>query len=592
MNTNKRPLIIGTIMLCLLLSLMQINIKGGKVSAAKTKYLVVVQNYDDETWTAYDNIIDEKRMVDVKAITDILELKYEDRGKKQFRISRGINNSNYTIGKKVYQSSEWGDEDVDDSFKPNYAPVIKKDKKIYFYYNSLYSLVKYKYYSASKAKEYADLGYDGVVCYSKFFNITGVPSLDTVYNAKGKLFSPSSKKPTPTPTPIPTILPSDVDSKPVDYLVITNGFTRDYFDNYKEGYSGYQGIVETVDDHIMVNVNFFTDRLYSSTDNFFTTVYTYHNLDNNKFSIIVDYDEKYTSTLIFERDSKEYKQIFSNSKKVNYFTADIAPYVSKNNGFDFINPEALRPLFNKGQYEYKCYKANETETFVKKGFNDYSGVVVFDVYLGKANLPNAKQIYYNYDLSEMSKFELDKLPSTMINGVKIYGTDKFLKPSEQGGVHHSWGYYDQDLIELAYISSAHKYSNEKLGIEIWSRSLTYDHMDDSGCWTLKLTTDGNTDEYRLKIKSGWLAAGLSNATSQYCWHGGVGTDKLVRNVRNVLKAFLYKISSEPDLLYDAILDSWLADSDRISDKEYTIVGDAKVIFDVDSYEYVIGSAND
>lgn len=579
-------------MLCLVLSLLQINFKSEKVSAAEKKYLVVVQNYDEETWTAYDNIIDDKRMVDVKAITDILELKYEDIGKKQFRIKRGYNFCNYTIGKKDFES------ELTDGFsghnydiKAKYAPVIKKDKKLYFYYNCLMDLVMYKYYSGSKAKEYADLGYDGIVCYSKFFSITGVPSLDRVYNSKGKLFHPLSKKPTPTPTPIPTIPPSDVDSKPADYLVVTNGFTRNYFDNYKEGYSAYKGIVETVDDHIMVNINFFADRLYSLTDDFFTTKYTYHNIDNNKFSIIADYDEKYRSTLIFERDNKEYKQTFSNSKKVNYFTADIAPYVSKNNGFDFIDPESLRPLFDSKRYEYKYYKAGETESFVKGDFKGYSGVVVFDKYSGKANLPNAKQIFYNYDLSEMSKFKLDKLPSIMINGVKIYGTDKFLKPSEQGGVHHSWGYYDEDLIELAYISSTQGYSNEKLGIDIWSHSLTYDHMNDSRCWTLKLSTNG-PDEYRLKIRSGWLAAGLSNARSEYCWHGGVGTDKLVRNVRNVLKAFLYKISSEPELLYDAILDSWLADSNRVGTEEYVIVGDAKVRFDTDKYEYVIGSAID
>ncbi len=579
-------------MLCLLLSVMQISIKGEKVSAAKKKYLVVVQNYDDETWTAYDNIIDDKRMVDVKAITDILELKYEDIGKKQFRIKRRYNFCDYTIGKKDFESElTTGFSGHNYDIKAKYAPVIKKDKKLYFYYNCLMDLVMYKYYSGSKAKEYADLGYDGIVCYSKFFNITEVPSLDRVYNSKGKLFHPSSKKPTPTPTPIPTIPPSDVDSKPANYKVIVNGFVRNDLDNYKEGYSGYQGIVETVDDHIMVNINFLTDRLYSSTDNFFETKYTYHNIDNNKFSIIVDYDKKYRSTLIFERDNKEYKQTFSNSKKVNHFTADIAPYVSKNNGFDYIDPEALRPLFNKGQYEHKYYRANETETFVKRGFKDLSGVVVFDVYLGKADLPNAKQIFYNYDLSEMSKFELDKLPSIMINGVKIYGTDKFLKPSEKGGVHHSWGYYDQDLIELAYISSTQGHSNEKLGIDIWSHSLTYDHMGDSRLWTLKLSTNG-PDEYRLKIQSGWLAAGLSNAGSQYDVDASIWTDKKVRNVRKVLKAFLYKISSEPELLYDAILDSWLADSDRVSDKEYTIVGDAKVMFDLDSYEYVIRSAND
>src|SRR5690554_1078065 len=134
MKNNKRTRIISTIILCLVLSLLQINFKSEKVSAAKKKYLIVVQNYDGETWTAYDNIIDEKRMVDVKAITDILELKYEDRGKKQFRISRGRNEvSDFTIGKKVYESNIYGTVGASDEFKPAYAPVIKKNKKLYFY---------------------------------------------------------------------------------------------------------------------------------------------------------------------------------------------------------------------------------------------------------------------------------------------------------------------------------------------------------------------------------------------------------------------------------------------------------------------------
>lgn len=47
-------------MLCLILSLIHINIKSEKVSAAKKKYLVLVQNYDGDTWTAYDKLLMKK----------------------------------------------------------------------------------------------------------------------------------------------------------------------------------------------------------------------------------------------------------------------------------------------------------------------------------------------------------------------------------------------------------------------------------------------------------------------------------------------------------------------------------------------------
>ncbi|NLK28713.1 MAG: hypothetical protein GX306_10290 [Clostridiales bacterium] len=220
-------------------------------------------------------------------------------------------------------------------------------------------------------------------------------------------------------------------------------------------------------------------------------------------------------------------------------------------------------------------------------YSDYLGVLVFDLYSGKATLPKAKQIYYKYDLSKISKFELDKLPSVMINGVKIYGTDKFIKPSEQGDVYTSWGYFDLDLEELGYLSR--DIANEDVCIEIRSYSLNYGHMGNSNLWTLTLSKD-NSEEYRLKISSKYLI-GLTNNTSQYSPTGGLWADRLAKNVRNTLRAFLYKISSEPEILYDAILESWSGPNEKYKiDKEFVPVGDAMIRFDFEKYEYVIKSA--
>jgi len=215
MDIKKRPAIISTIFLCLFLALIQINITSRKAFAAdKKKYLVLVQNYDGETWVAYDNIIDEKRMVDVKALVKILDLKYEDTGKNKFKIIRNKDAvSEFTIGKKTFESVINGTMAASEYFKLKYAPV-RKNNKLYFYYESLIDLVMYRYFSSSKAKEFADLGYDGIVCYSRFFTITEVPTLDKVYNTKGKLLYPAAKKPAPTPVPAPVVKPSDVDSKP------------------------------------------------------------------------------------------------------------------------------------------------------------------------------------------------------------------------------------------------------------------------------------------------------------------------------------------------------------------------------------------
>ncbi len=402
---------------------------------------------------------------------------------------------------------------------------------------------------------------------------------------------PAAAKPTPTPEPAPEILPSNVDSKPANYLLLTNGYIKSVFDDEKQGYSSFKGLVETIDGHVMVNINLLAEHLYTLKDNLDNVRILYHNIDSNSFSIVAKYGGKflnYTSTLIFERNKKEYKQIFSNSDEIKYYTADIAPYVSKNNGFDYIDPKVLKPLFKHFNFEINYYTNDGTKTLESEGYKGYSGVVVIDKYNGKASLPKSKQIYYSYDLSGMSKFKLDKLPYTMIYGVRIYGTDKFIKPSKKGGDGYDWGYYDLDLQELAYVADSN--FGATIGVDNKGYSLTYDHMGNSDLWTLRLTANSNTDEYRLKIHSGYLGAGLSNDFGQSHLMSYDGTDRLVRNVRYFLKAFLYKISSTPELLYDAILDSWLADSDRVSDKKFIVVGDAKIKFDNNTYEYVIKSA--
>ena len=541
-------------------------------------YLLLVQNYD-ETWTAYENKIDDKLMLEVSEITSIMDLNYEDRGSNVFRIKRGRNYAEFKIGRKR----------VDADYQYNYYEVyaknapIKKDGKLYVYYEPLGLLGKLKFYDGSQAKDYKD--YEGVVCFSKIHSIEGLPEKYLVYDSEGKPWFPNAKK--PTPVPIPTIVPSNVDSKPANYLVLNNGIVRDYFDKPEDGYESYKGLVETVDDYVMINANIFIESLDSSTARFFATNFTYHNIDEKFFSIIVNYNEKDESTLIFERDSTRYKQVFKYSDEVIIHTARIAPYVSKNNGFDFIDPEVLRPLFTKGQYEYKCYHANDTKNYTKKGYGDYEGVLVFDSYVGKATLPKKEQIYRNYDLSNLSKFELDKLPSTMVNGVKIYGTDKFLKPSEQGIGYSDWGYYELDLPELEYMTR--KYINERPYLDdMYSSYIAFGHGGTLDAWCIKLMKDSK-DEYRLQFSSYYLT-GLSNTNNE---HEIVGDyDQLARNAREILRAFLYKISSTPELLYDAILESWLGSGEKYNiDAEYVTVGDAKIRFDFDSWEYVITAAD-
>lgn len=266
MGTKRLYLILSTIILCVFFSLIQIKSENAYASAKK-KYLVLIQNYDGETFVAYDDIIDEKRMVDVKAIVELLYLKYEEYNKNSFIVSKNYNElSSFTIGKKAFNSSIYGMAGKSSEYKPPYAPV-KKNNKIYFHYTSLIDLVKYTYFSASKAKEYAKLGYDGIVCYSRYFNVTEVPALDKVYNAKGKLLYPAAAKPTPAPEPAPEILPSNVDSKPSNYLLLTNGYIKSVFDDEKQGYSSFKGLVETIDGHVMVNINLLAEHLYTLKDN-------------------------------------------------------------------------------------------------------------------------------------------------------------------------------------------------------------------------------------------------------------------------------------------------------------------------------------
>lgn len=162
------------------------NIVAPSVSKAETKennYLVLIQNKDN-TWTAYDNLIEESPegnlMVKAKAISEKLNYSYKI-----------LKNSNFTIQKSEFRNNIYEKGNQEYTFQSSssaliakttvYAPYTsEKSGHNVCHFSTLNTMLYSKYYSASIAKEYKEKGYKGVICYSKYAKIIDVPGWNEV----------------------------------------------------------------------------------------------------------------------------------------------------------------------------------------------------------------------------------------------------------------------------------------------------------------------------------------------------------------------------------------------------------------------------
>lgn len=153
------------------------------VKAEEKKYLVLIQNAKGE-WTGYLDMAmksptSKAIIIPAKKISKRLGFLYENLGDGTFRIARTSNRScEYKRGEKVYTYTLKGKTTSQQGKYP--AEYVDERNMVYCY--SLTSLCHAKYFSASEAGDYSELGYSGVVCYSLKDKVTALPDVSELTN--------------------------------------------------------------------------------------------------------------------------------------------------------------------------------------------------------------------------------------------------------------------------------------------------------------------------------------------------------------------------------------------------------------------------
>lgn len=105
-----------------------------------------------------------------------LDITYKKTTSKSFTIQNGRKVNTYTKGTTSYKYND-GSKTV--TKKAAYQPYISKVYSANMVeYASLWTLVNVKAFRDTKAGDYQDLGYKGVICYSKYHKITELPVLE------------------------------------------------------------------------------------------------------------------------------------------------------------------------------------------------------------------------------------------------------------------------------------------------------------------------------------------------------------------------------------------------------------------------------
>lgn len=186
--TGKRSIV--WLILLIMLTIIVLPTKSEAVTK-ENSYLVLIHNRDN-TWTAYENLIEESPegslMVKAKSISEALNYKYQI-----------LKNGNFTIQKSKFRNNVYERGNQDYLFQCSSSTRIAKTticapytSKKYgcniCHFSTLNTMLYSKYYPALLAVDYKKAGYKGVICYSKYAIIADVPDINNVINAKGNKF--------------------------------------------------------------------------------------------------------------------------------------------------------------------------------------------------------------------------------------------------------------------------------------------------------------------------------------------------------------------------------------------------------------------
>jgi putative multiple sugar transport system substrate-binding protein len=148
-----------------------------KDAAAATKgYLMLVEE-NDGSWSEYGGCIEvnakNKLMVSASETAEKIGITYKKKNSNIFTISNGKKKITYTIDSAKYKYYNGSKTITKKAAFKSYVSMVNKTNLVE--YSTLASLVYVKLYSLEKANDYQKAGYSGVLCFSKYHKITGLP---------------------------------------------------------------------------------------------------------------------------------------------------------------------------------------------------------------------------------------------------------------------------------------------------------------------------------------------------------------------------------------------------------------------------------
>jgi hypothetical protein len=169
---------------------------------ATAKNFLVLIGQSNGTYIAYNNIAfvtdKDKLMVKAKPLAEALGLTYKNSngywGKKGFTLTLDKKKNVYTKNSKTYYFYDYSSNSkrpwVDKLTAQYKQMVYQNDNAVH--YATLSTLVYFQYYDTSYTLDYSNLGYRGVVVYSRYNTISNLPSLSLVGNLQGNPNTPSN----------------------------------------------------------------------------------------------------------------------------------------------------------------------------------------------------------------------------------------------------------------------------------------------------------------------------------------------------------------------------------------------------------------
>jgi hypothetical protein len=161
----------------------------------KAKNYLVLIGQSNGTYIAQDNIAfvtdKDSVMVKVKPLAEALGLTYKNSigywRKRGISLSLDKDKNVYTRNSKTYYFYDYNSntqKTTIDKRTAEYKHTVYQNSNA-VHCASLSTLVNYQYYDTSSTVDYSSLGYRGVVVYSRYNSINGLPSLSLVTNLQG-----------------------------------------------------------------------------------------------------------------------------------------------------------------------------------------------------------------------------------------------------------------------------------------------------------------------------------------------------------------------------------------------------------------------